>query len=499
MTTLITLNIPVGGDAGPFNLYSNTDGYTAPFATGISAAALTAGYTSTVVPNGTTIIRVVSAGVCTNYIDITINLITTTTTTSSSSTSTTTTTTTVTPTTTTTTTEFIPNLNSGSSSIQANPEIEGEGCDSLDYPYTPASSPLPPSLVAFRVTNLSVIWSDIEYVEIVSVTDDPNMVITYDGNVVAPAMQFIPATDSTWQYPLSITIDTFSCINTSETWEIRVKLTGYPISNIADATINFLTNPFCPDCVSTTTTTSTSSSTTTTTTTSIVGDCYTITYENDPESPIPPPPSTLYVRYVNSSSIEVTEQISGSIATIDNGDGTSTGAICVYGGNPPICVFDDGIDPPIPVSCNEYTWILGGSCTSGIGCLTPPLIPCVTYEATLSGGTGSVGWTDCDGVTPGYYELVGTETYTFCALENTASWSAGVLVSLISTSCTTGECIEFNADGGIGGGTVNYNDCFGNPQSFTVGPEEISQNYCGLSDSISEGGTLINILGSCGI
>ena len=57
MTTLITLNIPVGGDAGPFNLYSNTDGYTVPFATGISAAALTAGYTSTVVPNGTTIIR----------------------------------------------------------------------------------------------------------------------------------------------------------------------------------------------------------------------------------------------------------------------------------------------------------------------------------------------------------------------------------------------------------------------------------------------------------
>ena len=74
MIALITLVIPPGGDAGPFNLYSNTDGYTTPFATNISAAALTAGYTSTVVPNGTTIIRVVSTGVCTNYIDITINL-----------------------------------------------------------------------------------------------------------------------------------------------------------------------------------------------------------------------------------------------------------------------------------------------------------------------------------------------------------------------------------------------------------------------------------------
>lgn len=109
MTTLITLNIPVGGDAGPFNLYSNTDGYTTPFATGISAAALTAGYTSTVVPNGTTIIRVLSTGQCTNYIDITINLVTTTTTTTlpvttttTSSSSTSTTTTTAVPTTTTT-------------------------------------------------------------------------------------------------------------------------------------------------------------------------------------------------------------------------------------------------------------------------------------------------------------------------------------------------------------------------------------------------------------
>ena len=27
MTTLITLVIPVGGDAGPFNLYSNIDGF----------------------------------------------------------------------------------------------------------------------------------------------------------------------------------------------------------------------------------------------------------------------------------------------------------------------------------------------------------------------------------------------------------------------------------------------------------------------------------------
>jgi len=119
-----------------------------------------------------------------------------------------------------------------------------------------------------------------------------------------------------------------------------------------------------------TTTTTTLYPITSSTTTSIVGNCYTITYENDPESPIPPPPSELYVRYVDSSNVEVTEQISGDILTVDNENGTSTGVICVYGSNPPICIQDDGINPPIAISCNPYSWILGGSCTSAFNCIS---------------------------------------------------------------------------------------------------------------------------------
>lgn len=102
MTILITLVLPTGGDAGPFNLYSNTDGYVAPFATNISAAALQAGYTALFVPDGTTIVRVKSVGVCTNFINVAVNVLPTTTTTSSTST-TTSTSTTATPTSTTTT------------------------------------------------------------------------------------------------------------------------------------------------------------------------------------------------------------------------------------------------------------------------------------------------------------------------------------------------------------------------------------------------------------
>jgi hypothetical protein len=104
MTTLITLT-NVGSDAGPFNLYSNANGYDQPFDTDISADDLIAGYTTPFVPNDATIIRVVSMGVCGNHIDIVINddpclivgtasfAITTTTTSTSSAPTTTTTTT----------------------------------------------------------------------------------------------------------------------------------------------------------------------------------------------------------------------------------------------------------------------------------------------------------------------------------------------------------------------------------------------------------------------
>jgi hypothetical protein len=102
MTVLITLTI-AGTDSGPFDLYSDVDGYVSAFETGVAKAALQAGYSSSLVPNSATIIRVKSTGVCTNYIDI--SIVTTTTTTSST---TTTTTTVVPPTTTTTTTSDAP-------------------------------------------------------------------------------------------------------------------------------------------------------------------------------------------------------------------------------------------------------------------------------------------------------------------------------------------------------------------------------------------------------
>lgn len=81
----ITITLTTAGtDTGPFDLYSDVDGYTVAFVTGVSKSALVAGYTTSLAPIGTTIVRVQSTGLCDNYIDITLVLPTTTTTTSTS-------------------------------------------------------------------------------------------------------------------------------------------------------------------------------------------------------------------------------------------------------------------------------------------------------------------------------------------------------------------------------------------------------------------------------
>ncbi len=92
MTVLITLTT-AGSSTGPFSLYSNVDSYSTPFETGVSRSSLLAGYTSVLVPNGTTTVRVMSTGTCTNYTDIPVVPCSTTTTTTVPPTTTTTTTT----------------------------------------------------------------------------------------------------------------------------------------------------------------------------------------------------------------------------------------------------------------------------------------------------------------------------------------------------------------------------------------------------------------------
>jgi hypothetical protein len=80
MTVLITLTT-AGPDTGPFDLYSDLDGFTSAFETGVSLIDLLAGYSTALVPDFTNIVRVKSTGVCVNQVDISLREVITTTTT----------------------------------------------------------------------------------------------------------------------------------------------------------------------------------------------------------------------------------------------------------------------------------------------------------------------------------------------------------------------------------------------------------------------------------
>jgi len=91
MTVLVTLTL-AGADTGPFDIYSDSDGYTNPIETGVAKATLQAGYSVVGVPDDATIIRVQSTEICTNYLDMLLSGGTTSTTSSTSSTTSTSTT-----------------------------------------------------------------------------------------------------------------------------------------------------------------------------------------------------------------------------------------------------------------------------------------------------------------------------------------------------------------------------------------------------------------------
>jgi len=102
MTVTVTLT-SLGADLDNFTLTADGDSYTAIIASGVARATLLAGATYTNVADGSTKIKVVSTGLCTNELIIDIVPLPTTTTTTTVAPTTTTTTTAV-PTTTTTTT-----------------------------------------------------------------------------------------------------------------------------------------------------------------------------------------------------------------------------------------------------------------------------------------------------------------------------------------------------------------------------------------------------------
>jgi hypothetical protein len=69
MTVLLTLTT-AGLDTTIFDLYSDIDGFTTPFETDVTVASLIAGYSSSLVPDYTSVVRIQAKERCVNYVDI---------------------------------------------------------------------------------------------------------------------------------------------------------------------------------------------------------------------------------------------------------------------------------------------------------------------------------------------------------------------------------------------------------------------------------------------
>lgn len=59
-----------GTETGPFDLYSDADGFTIPYLTGVTREQMLSGINSTTIPDGTNIVRAVSTGVCRTSVNI---------------------------------------------------------------------------------------------------------------------------------------------------------------------------------------------------------------------------------------------------------------------------------------------------------------------------------------------------------------------------------------------------------------------------------------------
>ena len=121
----------------------------------------------------------------------------------------------------------------------------------------------------------------------------------------------------------------------------------------------------------------------------------------------------------------------------------------------------------------------------------PPLIQCVTYEA--SGGLGFINYTDCNG-DPASYEYAGGPTYTFCALEDTVTADPGVTITFVGIGCdeptttttTTASliCTQYTAESSGGGpGSVFYTDCSEQLQELIIENETIV--FCAQEGTVS--------------
>lgn len=73
---VVTIKLTTAGsETGPFNLYSDVDGFVTVFESNVSKSKLLAGYTTNLAPDNTKIVRVCSIANCKNCVDIKVSIV----------------------------------------------------------------------------------------------------------------------------------------------------------------------------------------------------------------------------------------------------------------------------------------------------------------------------------------------------------------------------------------------------------------------------------------
>lgn len=117
-------------------------------------------------------------------------------------------------------------------------------CNSSLYPTT-YNVPSPFGFTG--IFNPMILWSDIEYIEVMTVVNNPGLSIKYNNITVAPGNKFYPTSATTWASSMTSTVAAFDCTDIVETWTIRVKLYNELISNTAPFTLTS-NQEQCPQC-----------------------------------------------------------------------------------------------------------------------------------------------------------------------------------------------------------------------------------------------------------
>lgn len=160
--------------------------------------------------------------------------------------------------------------------------------------------------------------------------------------------------------------DIYAVTNTGASTQVGTGITkaqlatGHTISGINDATTGGTVNSTGTCTNSYPWYVTTPEPTPTATSSGPAGYCWTLVYDNLL-------PSDMYVRFRNKETGEVETTLIQNLASLDNGNGTYTTAICVTsGGSYSTPTFVQG---GIEQSGGSYLWSQGGTCSSSPVCL----------------------------------------------------------------------------------------------------------------------------------